>query len=141
MPRLESFVICESAALDSTTKRVSYFHVFDADVERGEFPWQIPQITAVSRWKAESMEQVGLVYHANLGILLPGDSREKFFHHPFILDAEGTRAIQKIFKIPAIAGPGTMTFRMYLENDPSRHHNLVAEYAVSISDPISALRG
>ena len=141
MPRLESFVICESAALDSTTNRVSYFHVFDADVERDEYPWQVPQITAVSRWKAETVDEVGRVYHANLGILLPGASREKFFHHPFILSVEGTRAIQRVFKIPAIGGPGTITFRMYLESDPAAHHNLVGEHTVSISDRVGALRG
>lgn len=76
MPRLEFFVVAESAAMDQVTNQASVFNILE-EVRAEGFPFLIPQCVAMSLWRSEPGD-ADRDWQVILRIALPGSDPQDF---------------------------------------------------------------
>jgi hypothetical protein len=131
MPTLDYFILCESASLDVTRNRISFFHVLEGELVLRKLPWSIPQLTAVSAWLPGPGDE-DKDFQATLKIYPPdGDAPPGEFRKNFTLGRARTRLMMSVYRIP-ITQPGTLAFEIWL-NEALQGRHVVA---VSLSDSV-----
>jgi len=122
MPTLEYFILCESAAIDQSRNRPSFFHVIEREIVRRDFPWTIPQIIVFSSW-LPGPEDAGRDFQVLLHVHVPGNETAGVFPKNFTQDRRRTRLLQSLYNL-RIPQPGELQFELLLNGTPVATHSV-----------------
>jgi len=133
MPKLEYFLVCESAVIDRDSNRISLFNVIDAveitkqessSDEKVGFP-RIPliQLVASSCWNCDP-EDVGQDFQATLRLHIPGRPEPLDFKLNFTAEQKRHRLNFRLQGMPSIEEQGELIFELLLDGGHKATHTV-----------------
>jgi hypothetical protein len=120
MPKLEYFIVCESALIDASTNRVSLFNVLE-DLSPQQFPDVLPRVDAVGLWNLDDAE-TRAEFQATLVVKVPGHPHADFRMN-LSRGYKKCRALMGVSQIP-LTGPGELTFELQLNGAHQAIHTV-----------------
>ena len=135
MPKLEYFLVAESASIDRDSNQVSVFNILEeVSVPRSE-PKVIPQLVALSSWIIDPDDQ-GKDFQAAVELAGPGGP-ECPYNHDFTVNftAKGSRHRTQISLVGLpIERVGDRVFTLKLNGAPQATHILTVRPSSEESD-------